>query len=94
MWHLGSQADPGSAGHGPKPAASPPSLVRGSGPWRAWVMVNFSLLEPMPLSQFIPPSPSPIVSTSVLWVYSSGTQGGWCLPEGLTVSWGFLIPGL
>ena len=93
MWHLGSQADPGSAGHGPKPAISPLSLVIGSGPWRAWVTVNFALLEPMPFSQFIPPSPSPTVSTGLFPVSIQEGPGvsGVC-PRGSDSRMGFSNP--
>ena len=92
VWHLHSQANPGSAGHGPKPAISL-SLVIGLGPWRVCVTVNFAFLEPMPFSQFIPPSPSPTVSTGLFPVsIQVGPRVSGVCPQGSDSRVGFSNP--
>ena len=80
MWHLGSQADPGSAGHGLKPAISPLSLVIGSGPWRGLGQGEFCFVGANAILSIHPTLPFPhCVHRSVPCVYSRGTRGEWRL---------------
>lgn len=91
MWHLHSQANPGSGGMA-QPAISL-SLVIGSGPWRVCVTVNFAFLEPMPFFNSSHSSPSPTVSTGLFPVSIQVGPRVRSVPKGLTVAAGFSNPG-